>query len=499
METKALLTNPIMTFDREQLHGDLALCERQGLDQMFLRHRTVFFADGCRYAHDIAQKRWGIRFTFYETGTTPIKRVFQSHTLNTDAAELWLGNMRKDPRYGEMIVRELRDIVLLQKRLLRTVPEISPTPRGIRKALLAHHAYFGRFLGLGFLWFAADPMKQSIDTDIRKQWRGSTEALEPFLEAVYRPMKLPLSSKEQRELLRITRLHGQERQEALEKHWRRYRCLSLHHINDELFPLDYYVSRLRTFDDPATYHQQRASLASADQEIRQANELLASAPLPETIKQHIAFIRWFMYLRTESVDHMMLVNGTYKPLFESIAKHFRISVDMATGMTYKELVDSLEVATLAVGKDILRERTEQGYAYFTGPEHAVLVTGSAIGELEQACGAERRETTITSLKGQSAFGGLVRGIARVISDRRRADELQPGEILVTVMTAPDFVPAMKRAAGIITNEGGILCHAAIMSRELRKPCIIGTKIATDAIRTGQMVTLDADTGTVTIG
>jgi len=57
---------------------------------------------------------------------------------------------------------------------------------------------------------------------------------------------------------------------------------------------------------------------------------------------------------------------------------------------------------------------------------------------------------------------------------------------------------MKLSAGIITNEGGILCHAAIMSRELRKPCIIGTKIATDIIKTGDMVEVDADNGIVKI-
>jgi pyruvate,water dikinase len=66
------------------------------------------------------------------------------------------------------------------------------------------------------------------------------------------------------------------------------------------------------------------------------------------------------------------------------------------------------------------------------------------------------------------------------------------------MTSPEFVHAMKLSAAIVANEGGVLCHAAIMSRELRKPCIIGTKIATDVIKTGDMVEVDADKGVVTI-
>ena len=66
------------------------------------------------------------------------------------------------------------------------------------------------------------------------------------------------------------------------------------------------------------------------------------------------------------------------------------------------------------------------------------------------------------------------------------------------MTSPDFVPAMKISLGIITDEGGILCHAAIMSRELRKPCIIGTKIATQILHDGDLVEVDADHGVVRV-
>jgi pyruvate,water dikinase len=66
------------------------------------------------------------------------------------------------------------------------------------------------------------------------------------------------------------------------------------------------------------------------------------------------------------------------------------------------------------------------------------------------------------------------------------------------MTSPDYVPAMKRAKAIITDEGGLLSHAAIMSREFGKPCIIGTKIATKILKDGMMVEVDADKGIVRI-
>jgi len=202
-----------------------------------------------------------------------------------------------------------------------------------------------------------------------------------------------------------------------------------------------------------------------------------------------------MYLRTESVDNLMLLNKAYKPVIEFIAGHLNMSSNFVLNMTYKEIIDSLK-GLPTTGKDIIINRTKKGYAYFIGPENSVLTTGEDIEKLEQSFIGNKPEIYIKELKGQIAFKGKIQGIARVILDRRKAYELKEGEILVTAMTAPDFVPAMRLASGIITNEGGVLCHAAIMSRELRKPCIIGTKIATDAIKTGQMITLDADNGIV---
>ena len=78
------------------------------------------------------------------------------------------------------------------------------------------------------------------------------------------------------------------------------------------------------------------------------------------------------------------------------------------------------------------------------------------------------------------------------------DSFQKGDILVTEMTTPDWEPIMKISSGIITNKGGRTCHAAIVAREMRKPCIIGTKNATKVLKDGEMVEVDAERGIVTI-
>lgn len=104
------------------------------------------------------------------------------------------------------------------------------------------------------------------------------------------------------------------------------------------------------------------------------------------------------------------------------------------------------------------------------------------------------------VKGLPASPGLVAGKVHVITDPADIDQFKEGEILVTLMTSPDWVPAMKKAIAIVTDAGGMTCHASIVSRELGIPCVVGTKSrsvdATSVLKTGQEVTVDAQNGIV---
>lgn len=107
---------------------------------------------------------------------------------------------------------------------------------------------------------------------------------------------------------------------------------------------------------------------------------------------------------------------------------------------------------------------------------------------------------VVVVKGLPASPGKAAGKAHVILDPSRIDEFKEGEILVTTMTAPDWVPAMKKAKAIVTDAGGMTCHASIVSRELGIPCIVGTKSrsteATTTIHDGADITVDATNGVV---
>lgn len=112
---------------------------------------------------------------------------------------------------------------------------------------------------------------------------------------------------------------------------------------------------------------------------------------------------------------------------------------------------------------------------------------------------EETETKINLpiiLKGSSASPGIGSGPVRIIRSPRELERVKKGDILVTTMTTPDFVPAMKKVTGIITDQGGQTSHAAIVSRELGVACVIGTTTATKKLKDGQIVTVNGKTGFV---
>ncbi len=102
------------------------------------------------------------------------------------------------------------------------------------------------------------------------------------------------------------------------------------------------------------------------------------------------------------------------------------------------------------------------------------------------------------LRGATAFPGKIQGRVALVFERSDIDKVKEGDILVTPMTTPNLLPAMNKAAAFVTDEGGVTCHAAIVAREIAKPCIIGTKIATQVLKDGDMVEVDADNGVVRV-
>jgi phosphoenolpyruvate synthase/pyruvate phosphate dikinase len=182
-----------------------------------------------------------------------------------------------------------------------------------------------------------------------------------------------------------------------------------------------------------------------------------------------------------------------RPLVAEIAGRIGIPVSDARRMLPEEIKAALLEGKLDRGE--LKRRSEFYVALMEDATTSVLSGAAARKYIEENV---EKETVgdVKELKGSCASPGYAQGAVRLILSPRDMHKMNTGDILVANATNPDVVPAMKKAAAIVTNTGGITCHAAIVSRELGIPCVVGTKVATEVLKDGEIVEVDATAGVV---
>ena len=178
----------------------------------------------------------------------------------------------------------------------------------------------------------------------------------------------------------------------------------------------------------------------------------------------------------------------------------RVQLDAAEGgrrrLSDEEIVEVARIGLAAEAHYGSPQDTEWamagGTTYLVQSRPVTAVGGAAA----PAAGAELGTLLV---QGLAASAGRASGVVRVLQSPDQGDRLQAGEVLVAPMTSPDWVPTMRRAAAIVTDGGGMTCHAAIVSRELGVPAVVGARNATTVLRDGELVTVDGAQGTVTEG
>jgi pyruvate,water dikinase len=208
-------------------------------------------------------------------------------------------------------------------------------------------------------------------------------------------------------------------------------------------------------------------------------------------------------------DHYEVDKENGDILEKRIGKKLTETVRDIYGMTVERSVnrDRINLQVLSdyeiVALAAYCKKIEQHYNFPEDIEWAVerdkiyIVQSRAVTTLEEK---ETKEVEgIPILEGYGASPGVAFGIVKIVNDANDIGKIQKGDVLVTKMTNPDFVVAMEKSAAIVTDSGGTTCHAAIVSRELSIPCIVGTQKATEVLKEGMKITVDATHGKVYAG
>ena len=176
---------------------------------------------------------------------------------------------------------------------------------------------------------------------------------------------------------------------------------------------------------------------------------------------------------------------------ETLCRQAGLSKNLILCMTKKEMEKYLKAGQLPRTKK-LKDRQKHAVLFFKNGKFRLLV-GKKAEAFEKAL---LKSMIRKSVQGVCAHPGTVEGIVRIVLDPATCKKFNPGDILVAEMTRPEFLPLIRKAGAVVTDAGGILCHAAIVARELKKPTVIGTQVATKTFKDKEYVMVNASNGTV---
>ena len=225
--------------------------------------------------------------------------------------------------------------------------------------------------------------------------------------------------------------------------------------------------------------------------LKQKKKIIKRYNVPIELQNLFYFFSEMTYFREIRKINTQKTTYCYDQFMDYVNKRTGIEKKYLCYMVYNELKD-LKFTDEYV--DILKKRFKSMMCVSLGGGKMKYFIGDGSKEIIEALDEKFREQE--EIKGNVACKGKVEGVVKVINTHDDFDKFKKGDILVAPMTRPEYVPLMRKAAAIVTDEGGISCHAAVVSRELGVPCIIGTQVATKILKDGDKVEVDADNGRV---
>ncbi len=220
-------------------------------------------------------------------------------------------------------------------------------------------------------------------------------------------------------------------------------------------------------------------------------ELIKKLGLSPEIKNLIRITEVFAYMQDERKKYVLISNHYQRRFFEEIGRRIGLNSQEMAYTIYPELEDVL--IHKKFDKEILARRKKSCLCIQTLKGYE-LIEGSLALEIFDTIFNQKAKAE--EVKGTCASSGKAQGIAKIVRTVHDLVNVYKGDVLVASMTRPEMVVAMEKAVAIVTDEGGITSHAAIVSRELGVPCIVGTKHATTVFKSGDLVEVDATKGIV---
>ncbi|MFH1307385.1 MAG: PEP-utilizing enzyme [archaeon] len=302
------------------------------------------------------------------------------------------------------------------------------------------------------------------------------------------PQELSAIQEKEIDLLKIAEMSMNNKEKYIKKHLEKFAWLKNSSYNGEFYTLKEVMKEIKKIKNINQQYKEKEEIHK--KEFAKYFHYLENneKELVRVLLKSINFRSW----RTERFYfNAFILNNLFMFLGKEIGLKDYKDIFYLTPPEILNLIEERKV-----NLDLIEER-KKGYVMISDKFSTRIYSGNNVKKFKKKINfQEKLNNKIEEISGQIVYPGNAIGNARVINKREDLKKVKRGEILITEMTTPDYVPSLKLVKGIATNEGGIMCHAAIISRELKIPCIVGTKIVTKIFKNGDLIEIDANKGII---
>jgi phosphoenolpyruvate synthase/pyruvate phosphate dikinase len=359
---------------------------------------------------------------------------------------------------------------------------------------LVRHMYTPHIIELALTKEITEWLNQKLKT------LSKEEKIEQYLGVILISKKETFATQEQKELLKIAekakKLSDTEVDELLESHAKKWSWMPMVNIGNKPRDKNSFKAVFNSLKESGKPKDKLVEIENQrNRQIKEMQNLLQELTPPDNIKRMIETLQEFIFLRTYRMDIYGQSNYFIQPFLNEIASRASLATVELLYLTHLEVLEFLKGRQIPPKDEIKRRMSAFGFSIKNGIISPIL-SGDDAHKLKKIELKEEESGTI--LKGNVASRGVAMGKVKIILSVKDIGKIEKGDILVAKMTTPDMTVGLGKASAIVTDEGGITSHAAIVSREFGIPCIVGTHNATKVLKDGDFIRVDAEKGTIEV-
>ena len=434
---------------------------------------------------------WGITYCFFEKGM--IKVVWWKKEMATNG-KFMAKNFLKAKYFNSKLQ--------YSKKLALDLDKILSQIKNTKLSGLTNDDFlnlFNKFNNIYLDWWGFVQVIEPLALGLELMFKQSKKVSQKEFNSLTAPWQKSYSTEAEEQLLKITKklLKKKNVESELKKYGQKYfwlnngfgqtKYLTAAHFKKQIVTLIKKDLNSTEVDKILKLNNKRLKQIEAE-----GKNLTKGLKLSKIQKRLVYLMQFFTNFQDERKALALKTNHYIALLLKELAVRSKLA--------YKDVVFVLpqEYSALLDGTfpRFKIKKRQKHFSLIFSEKGLTILEGVKSKLKESKLLGELNSQKIQELEGMRAMSGKIQGRVKIILNPEHAGQLKKGEILVTTMTSPDFIMAIKKAKAIVTDEGGITSHAAIISRELGIPCVIGTKIATRVLKNGDLVEVNANHGLV---